>query len=302
MKRFLFSILLFSAPILLLWILAEIKLSEFKNSYSFKEEIVEEKSAGCETLILGSSLAYKGIIADSIPNAINLANVSQDLFYDSALIVHNFKKFSRLKNVVITVSYFSFTDDLQSQGETWRSRFYKRFNHIEPRTSDLSVKDISLFFLYTPLEAFKMILRNDRNEMVKQISPCGTYITEGTLPGKLSDWSGKSRVMVHDQFKNNNDLLSRNLRTLKNLITFLESRHIRVILINPPAHISYRKFADPEVIKRNKEIITNLCSEYPISYFDHFDDSSFHDEDFNDSNHLNLTGAQKFTSMLRSLL
>jgi hypothetical protein len=302
MKQLAYRIFLFSLPLLLLWAYAEVQLGSFPNSYLLKQNLVKEKASGCKTIILGSSLAYKGIFADSMENAINLANVSQDLYYDSALLATNFNAFHELRNVIITVSYFSLTDDIQAQGEIWRKHFYRKFNDIEPREQEFSLKDHSLLFLYTPLEAAKMLLRNNRNEMVAQISPMGSYMALGTEAGKLSDWSAKNRVMVHDAFKNDPRLLQRNTAILKNLIRFLVARNIHVILLNPPAHASYRKFADPAVICRNREIVNSLCQEYSISYLDCFEEPGFMDEDFNDADHLNINGALKLTRKLNQFL
>ena len=83
MKRFLKYVLMFSAIVIATLVVGEITVRHIPNPYSTKDHYIREHGKDIETLILGSSHTFFGIVADSVGcETMNLANISQNYEYD----------------------------------------------------------------------------------------------------------------------------------------------------------------------------------------------------------------------------
>jgi len=92
MSKFIIRTLLFSLPVLALFIVMEILLRQIPNDYLLKKKYLDNHSKEIETLILGSSHSFYGINPLYFSNnTFNASHISQSLDYDFAIL----KKVSR---------------------------------------------------------------------------------------------------------------------------------------------------------------------------------------------------------------
>ncbi len=125
MRKLWLKILLVIGPLVLCLLLFEIGLSRVDNSYTFKKRLLHDQAHSIQVLVLGSSHAYYGINPDYFSlKGFNLANVSQPLRYDYALLERYAPKCPDLKVVIMAISDFSLGFRLADSGEYWRDSFY----------------------------------------------------------------------------------------------------------------------------------------------------------------------------------
>jgi hypothetical protein len=87
-KRFFLKILALGIPFALFLGAYEFRASQVHpNSFSVKKALLERQAQDVEVLVLGSSHAYFDVLPELLGRpAFNLADVSQSLFYDRALL------------------------------------------------------------------------------------------------------------------------------------------------------------------------------------------------------------------------
>jgi hypothetical protein len=278
----------------------EYNLGRIKNSYTFKRECLEKQIDSIEVLVLGSSQIAFGVNPEFFGiKGFNLANVSQTLFYDTRLTLKYADKMPKLRIVIITVSYFSFGEQLYDGLEVWRDYCYSQFWDIDfPEMHKLDLARYSKIFLYTPKVALTYFIQNFHVDLIKEIETNGYFKNDTVLNNlNLSDSLGHVRVKSHDNtYKENR--FNENKNDLELLVQELKKRDIVPVIITPPAFSSYYKYADSSKLKRNHEVINEICSKYQCNYFDYFTDKRFVKRDFHDNDHLNFIGAEKFSRII----
>lgn len=143
MKKFLLNISAFSAIILALLCIGEVSVRSIPNPYSTKKKAIRDLGKTTETIVLGSSHSYYGIITDSLENALNLACVSQIYEYDYRILGKYINEFPNLKNAIIVVSYFSFFEPPFERGY-WESEIYYKIYLDIDKYPDYSYRNFEL--------------------------------------------------------------------------------------------------------------------------------------------------------------
>ena len=237
-----------------------------------------------ETLIIGSSHAYNGYRADEKYNEINAAEVSQDLYYSYEI----YKKFAdapALKNIVCFFSVFSPGTVLElSKKERFRCDFYKVVYDIPYRFIPEKLKENTLKALAEYLES-----RIDDIDMDMQ------YVGNCDYSGFLNDIDVKERVQKHLK---HNKRSNRQTKYIKEMAALAKEKGHRLYIVFPPCTAAYMRelppteelYPDLMLLKDNFKILSFLG------------DARFEDSDFGDCDHLNQTGAEKLTALIREAI
>ncbi len=133
--------------------------------------------------------------------------------------------------------------------------------------------------------------------MSKNIKPNGFNPEDTTYKEMVTDEDGKMRAAYHNKIVN----LKRqeeNLQDLENLLTELQNKNIRVVLIAPPVFSTYSKNLDGAIVHRTDKIVSDVVTKYNCQYKDYSSDPRFDITDFHDNDHLSYRGAEKFTKIL----
>lgn len=299
MKKILLRAFLFS-PILLFLFYLEYNLKSMPNSYTYKRNCFENQLDSIEVLVLGSSqIAYGVNPIYFSKKGFNIANISQTIFYDTHLVLKYINKMSKLKKVIITISYFSFGEQLYDGVEVWRDYCYSQFWDINfPEINNLDLAKYSKIFLYTPKLSLLYCMQNFKVDLIEGAKPNG-YLWHDTILNSLniSDYLGYQRVRYHDIIYKENRV-NENIADLELLVRELKRRNIIPIIITPPVFVTYSKYANKTVLNRNQKIILSICEKYDCKYFNYFTDNRFLKSDFYDNDHLNFIGANKFSKIL----
>lgn len=297
----LLKIFFLALPFILLFTWIEYQTRQLPNSYSLKKSNFERIHDSVRILVLGSSHALKGINPDLFScKGFNFSNSSQSLDFD-AYIYHEFNShMPSLKAVILEISYFSFFYTLGDSPEDWRQYFYYHHYGIHPSGLDLS--DPRAFF-YTTLytKGFINDLVFGKLECKKEFGDIQSNGWEKTScisdPSAISDQGGQARASLHKSLMHESRA-SFILGRLEGLLSRLKQDNIAIYLVTTPVFSTYANHLDPEIIKRNHDIISRLQGKYQVSYFDYASDPRFQKDDFYDNDHLNTRGAEKFSRIL----
>ncbi|WP_238916546.1 D-alanyl-lipoteichoic acid biosynthesis protein DltD [Clostridium sp. YIM B02555] len=278
------------------------KIFEFGNFLDFGWDYVRY-SIDCalcskgeiETLVTGISYSYCGLDINSYKkNAYNLANVSQDLFYDYNLVKFLLEnnKFENLKEVIIGLCYYSFQYDMSSSGMKSKCALY--------------YKNIKVKHNYINVEKFSdNIDKNNRiaNKIFSFYDTGNAMINWGVCENKytIDDGIGKWQADL-DCNKEYPKTVEENICIFKNYLKFLKDKNIKPVVVVFPASKHYTQYFSDRIENEFHEIINMVRKEYDFQYIDYFKSNLFEDNDFKDVSHLNLYGAKKFTEILNEII
>lgn len=272
---------------------AEYCVRQIPNEYRYKNDWMEQHAEEVETLIFGSSHAWFGINPVYINGvAFNLALPSQSLKYDSFLLHKWENRYKNLKTIIIPISYFTFFFD-NPFGLQQAPSYYKNYMGC-PYYPGISIYSFEVLF-FKALHG-KLVTQHDNNWKVL----CDEYGWHNSpVEPKAEDWEdlvkAKSLVKVQTGSK---DYIELNYSYLKGMALFCKKNSIRMVLVTIPTSKVYNQLVDDERIKISYSQVKRLQKEMGTAFFDYREDKRFSSDDFADVNHLNASGAEKFTKIL----
>jgi hypothetical protein len=93
--------------------------------------------------------------------------------------------------------------------------------------------------------------------------------------------------------------LTVNVARLQSLIEELHQQGVEILLVTIPTTRFYRDQIEPQAYQRMQQTLQQLTQNYPVTYRNYMFDARFTDTDFQDGDHLNCRGAQKFSELLK---
>jgi hypothetical protein len=291
----------FLLPLLIIVVLFEVSLRRIPNDYSFKREHLLQQADSIETLILGSSHTFYGVIPEYLSSkAYNLSYVSQSVLFDNLLFKQYYKDLPKLKHVVIPVAYPTLSHKFNEGEEKWRKYNYYRYHKIAPPEQKWYHK---YYFELDNLPFKKNIEKlfmhaTGRNIITCKESGWGFYYSSEDVV-RLEE-SAKPTAERHE---NNNMNFCHNVELLREIFEICDSEGIEVTLVIFPLWKDYLDYLNPDKLKK----MVRTCEELDILYenvdfYNFMQDERFVAYDFYDVDHLNDKGAKKFTIILDSLL
>jgi len=266
------------------------------NSFKYKYEWMQQYASEVETLILGSSHAYFGISPSYMKHSgFNLANVSQNLKYDSFLLEQYASDCKSLKQVVLTISYFTlFSPGFEGTKNWWNGINYKVYMNC-PYHSDFSKYNFELSHLPVYAGKLRSFFQSKSNILCDSLGWGKGY----SLRSKPDLWDSiLAEQAVCRHTKQDWDYLDENEGYLNKIAYLCQEHSIQLVLVTMPAWSTYYEKLDKKQLNRMYECINELQNEYGLAYYDYLKDSRFVAEDFYDSDHLSDVGARKFTEIL----
>ena len=295
MKKFLIKILVFILPLFILLGAFEflLRMANFPNIYTFKNEIINKKH---EAIVLGNSHALRGIIAKDLDyNAISLANVSQSINIDYKWLLKSTRK-NNLKFLILNFSIPTLTGDLFYSRENWRIKNYNiytdlQLNHkIEHNFELLNNKQIDN--LNTILEY--------KNGLESGILSKGSFPVD-TI--QSTEFIEKHAIKSAKRHTNNTNYIQDNIHTLEKIIKLSKEKNFDVIIVTPPTSDYYRNLIPNNILKILSENLNRVDKKNSNVYWLNFyKDNTFDSSHFKDSDHLNLKGARKLTELINLFL
>jgi hypothetical protein len=257
---------------------------------------LKAKAASADVVVLGDSHALYGINPQYFDlKGINLANISQSIFYDTQILKDHLSQMNHLKVVVFTLSYFTLGYDLRDSKEAWREYYYWRFMNIKAPGLKPDLKLASYILLYSWPKVQDYIKEGFKEPLVKGISELGWQIPE-KANSMAQDQFGKNRVDFHTKLINRKNLIL-NETYLQNTLAMLNQRGIKTLFIRMPVSPNYFQYTNSEIYARDTRMIQSLCETYGCTFFDG-QKLGYAQDFFADDDHLNTKGSKEFSQLV----
>ena len=298
MLRFASKLLIFLSPLVLLLGLVEHRLTQIPTGYKTKRMYLERSIDKAQVIITGSSHSYYGIKPQLLgAPAFSVAYVSQDIYYDTRILLKYLPQAKSARLVIVPISYSTLENMLEDSPEAWRTSYYYRFWEIPHASTRFRIADHSFIALYGPQQT-----RNFLWNGVPLVSPEAMDESGGTAG--LGDTKVASVMDASATIKRHNSGMkltyaSQNRKYLEELFDALKARGIHIVIITTPTFHSYYDNLSPNAFALMQKEIEGLRLKYGLEYRNYLTDSRFTVDDFSDSDHLSTVGAEKFSRILR---
>lgn len=305
MKRFITKIILLITPIFSVLIILELGLRLIPSDYKYKKNYLDDNSNMIETLILGSSQTFCGVDPKYFSsNTFNAGYLVQTLDLDFLIVDKYRDQFKNLKTIVLPISYFSLFSNLSFTHEAWRIKkyvIYSDLNIYEKLFQNFELSNQSLKISFLRLNDYYI----NKNDPLYSDS-LGWATTFKAKHAKDLVKTGKTTALLH-RFDLNLEVVQtatkENEILLKQFMEWSENKKIKVILITPPAYVTYRDNLNDEQLNLTIETANSIAFKYNnCEYYNLIADSNFTVVDFYDANHLSEIGAKKLSNIISSII
>lgn len=314
MNYFSKRLLLFSVPLLLVLLMFELYLRKTDTVYKRKADQLTKSADSVEVLVLGNSHAFYAVDpAEFDAYTFNLAQTNQSFYFDKRLTLAYLDKLVKLKYVLISLDFHSLYFSSQGVRDTWS--YYA--NRIAYKGTPGTIKKISRFYGYTPSVSLSYLKKDflrllsgsceklpvDKEEQAEGFSEKsqGWNYFKGTEQGALQQSAFQARAQVFNDVVRNSAERIEILADMEEFIAILKSKKIEPVLITSPVMAELKDLLDEKIRRQNDADIAYLSNKYHVPFID-ISDSDFDRSDFFNCDHLNYSGAVKFSRELNKRL
>jgi len=291
-------VLLFLAGVIVLLGAAEVAARICPNAYRIKEDRMHTHAGQVETLVLGSSHAYAAIRPELLTTqGYNLANSNQTQRYDWLLLERDTAALASLKAIIYPTSSLLMDYRLEDTSEWYRCIYYQLYNHIGEH-SCLSKYAWEVASLQTCCwKVQSLFVSGEADRMCDDHGWCTYYQAHPSQKDNLTPAKAEERIM---KYAEREGLHSPEETYFEQMARFCQRHGVRLLLVGTPVSNVFRSNPDA---RRHLKMIDGKAREEAerydcIEYRDYSDDARFADEDFFDVDHLNSSGAEKFTGII----
>lgn len=273
-------------------------LRRIPNEYSYKREYLEKHADSIQVLFLGSSHAYLGVNPAYISvNSFNAAISSQSIDYDLQILQKFDQQLTHLKYIVLPISYFSLFTNLSEASESWRVKYYMLYFKLHSSRKWTNYTEILCGSL--ELNVKRLIIY-----YVRHLRGIGCTNLGWQIPfPKNQDVAATGYEGAKKHTNKNRALFEEQKSLLTQIILLAKQKNAVVLFYTPPAYNTYYNNLDTAQLSLTMNTANDLVKKYDNTYYHSFlKDSSFNIGDFYDGDHLNGTGAKKFSKKLDSLI
>lgn len=289
MKRFIIEILIFTLLSLIIAIVIEFVVRSAPNPYKYKISLIEEQKKDVQLLVLGSSTAYNGINpAFFDKKTLNMALGGQGIMIDAFLVNRYLNQMPNLEAIILPVEYgtlfmpevFGFPDGLMS---------YHVYYKYEPEYFSF---DNNFEFLHRKSVRTKLerMIRGETPQFSDSLGFCG------------EDWIGDLEaeiavkgVTVEDY---SDDQIDKNIKALRQIAELSEKANVKLVIVSMPFHKSFRDLASPTQWSFVHNAIDSVVKQHNKSLYLNYYSTDFSDSCYMNASHLNIDGAELFSTML----
>jgi hypothetical protein len=296
MLRFLSKLIAFSFPIVALLAHVERRLGRWPNTYQTKRAAAYRQIENARVIVTDSSHEYYGVQPRLFGTAgLNLAHVSQDLYYDNRLLLTLLPYARRAELVILFLSDFSLTTTMYDTSESWRTSYYFRYWSIPRVSGSRAPADYSWIVLYGA-NAARSAFWGGPPETPQAVNEDGSAEMTCEPASVVED---AAPAMTRHAHSARAEHLGTNRRYLAEMFEALKARSIVTVLATTPVHRSYYTRMDPLTYAGMQSQVLMLARRYGLEYHNYFMDPRFNAGDFFDTDHLCGPGARKFSAILR---
>lgn len=293
MKEFLKRVLFFIIPLMVVFSILEVYVRSIPNSYKYKYEYMKLHARELNTLVLGSSHAYRGFNPAYLPGrGFNLAYSSQDIKRDYYLFDKFVDEMDSLKYVVMSFSYHSIKEVMEDWGQ---SKIFLKYYGIY-----MDYPDTKYSFELAIPGWIKKVTMHWNGENVCSCDSLGFGIEDNHVE-PINVKGAKSTLAYHTIIRD--DRIAENKELLCRIAELANSRSASLVLVSTPLTKVYYENMDSIQYQLMLSVASDMVADYDnVIYLNMIEDSRFSNSDFRDVDHLNARGAEKLSKIISDTL
>lgn len=276
----------------------------------------KNRNVGCKTIIAGSSHAMNGIVEKEMPkSAINFSISSQDVYFDFLNVKRAIEEGrQRIENCVINIGYYMLYQDLSlstTMGYLMSSVYGPLFGDVHNCTEEVAQAPDSMCLgdwkqqLYMDFARAYFEREGSYYGQLKMREQNNLMLANGVVWQKLSEEEkaayARKRTADHNRLKKHRASREENGKIVLEMVEYLHGKGIKPFFVIFPFTRLYNKYIDADYRRDIFCLLDSLPLEVEFLDMNDFSDM-FADEDFLDTDHLNLSGAVKATRLLGSFM
>ena len=287
-------------PVLITALTIEVLVRHIPNRHQFQAEYLNVHAKDIETLIIGSSHTLYGINPEFIDGRVfNSSNVSQTIDLDLEILKRYGKDFTKLKHVIIRLSYTTLFEKLSKSSEKWRMKDYAIYYDIEDGFSVSNNSELISVKLKTNLKRIYKYYIQGENTLNTSNLGWGTDANSSIIKDlKKTGLEVAKKHTIIDQ-----SLYNENLKTLETIVEFCKIKNITTFLVTLPGYESYASNLNSQQLAKTINTAQQIADDNDnCVYLNLLENDLFKSEDFFDGDHLNEKGAEKLSLLINKLL
>ena len=296
---------LFFIPVVVIFTIVELLVLEMPANYKNNSEYYSENKDRIELMAFGTSQMAGAINPDFIEApSICLASSSQHHKLDFTILKQLLPETKNLKYVVLELSTSHFELPYNSKN-FWKNSVYLKYFNVNAFERQTYFKD-KLIFISNPdiySEKLKGYYLLNKDEESLNLYGFNTGEGHGVFRKYNYDEVAISKLKTTPNQKENPDIFNHNTAYFYSMLDFLKDHQIQTIICSLPLYKTYRDQLNPNIVRRRDSIIEVIKINYPdVLFLNVENDPDFKVEDFNNANHLDLSGAKIFSEKLNEIL
>lgn len=296
---------LFFVPVIAIFLVVESLIVKLPSRFKIIGEQLEQNGEQVKVAVFGSSQIMQGVNPEHLTDyGLNFSSGAQHHNTDFNLLKGLKQRLPNLETVVFEVSFSHFEIPHNSKHFPKNSTFLK-FYKVNTFGHKVYIKDQLLFPSRPEHFSQRLIEYFVKDSLPYRYNQFGydTNLFKGKFKRLNFDTDSIIKTKVHINNRAGLEILEGNSQYFEDMIRFAYDNNWNVAIVSPPTFENYNELRDAKILKRRDSILASLATKYPsIKFLNCEEDTSFLTTDFNNENHLNPRGAQRFTNKIDSVL
>jgi hypothetical protein len=251
-----------------------------------------------ETLVLGHSQAECALNDSLIDKAKNLAQGGEAYFY-------TYQKLRKLlpENPQVKTVYLSFSNNqIEKKMDEWTYDDQHLSNYFPKYSGQMDAEDYQLLMQHNPKKVIAGELKALKNNLTFILKNKRSYLDNNNWGGYLYLKRNKIDSLLKGNYnafikkETSSEISQINLNYLKKIVSLCNQSKAKLVFFRTPIH---QKLFESYDEKTFQSIRTKQFNSIP---FLDFHDFKLENDEYGDFNHLNFTGAKKFSEHFNAML
>lgn len=215
---------------------------------------------------------------------------------------------NNLEYIVLPISYFSLFATMDNAFEPWRMKNYNIYYGFRLSRSPVYYSEVLSNRLDFNLRRIVNFYIKGRADTNSSESGWNMHYRSKENSDLELEQNGKFMAEVQNVTEKENSgdvekILNYNLTILNDIIKWSKDNHVKIIFVTPPAYHTFTENLSQNQLQLISETVEQiLLKNDNCFYFDFLNHPGFDKSDYEDSHHLNDSGAQKFSVLVNDVI